>query len=81
MTPSKLCCRAAYKENVFVLNQRAYAPEGAWWPGLQIHETGWAYVPEACQGRENVQACRIHVHYHGCGQFGMMPAMEIGYNQ
>mmetsp|Transcript_20359 Transcript_20359/g.52849 ORF Transcript_20359/g.52849 Transcript_20359/m.52849 type:complete len:359 (+) Transcript_20359:23-1099(+) len=65
--------------NKFEVEQRSYTPEGSWWPGVQMRETGWAYVPEKCHA--NVSNCRLHVHYHGCGEYGLMPANQIGYNQ
>lgn len=44
------------------------------WPGmprwdgaaLGLHDTGYAYVPDACAARR--QTCRVHVAFHGCKQ-------------
>lgn len=46
-------------------DQRGYLPRDrfTWTTGMD--NTGWAYIPEAC---ERGEACRLHVVLHGCRQ-------------
>ena len=71
---------SAPASNVYTLKQEVYAPHGSKWSTLQMRTTGFAYVPTGCHGSP-LTSCRVHLHYHGCGQGDKMPDNMIGYNQ
>lgn len=50
--------------------------------GISLAKTGFAYVPEACEKKQN--ECHLHVAFHGCRQttddIGMDYVLHTGYN-
>jgi len=60
-------------------DQRAFAGNDA--RAISMADSGYAYVPRAC----DAQACRVHVAFHGCRQgaeaIGERFVREAGYNR
>jgi poly(3-hydroxybutyrate) depolymerase len=62
---------------IISFNQAAFASPAA----SSMSNTGYAYVPQAC----NTQSCRVHVAFHGCqqgaDQIGNLFYTTTGYNE
>lgn len=62
---------------IISFNQASFAPTSV----SSLSNTGYAYVPQAC----NTQTCRVHVAFHGCKQgaeqIGDLFYAKTGYNE
>jgi hypothetical protein len=54
---------ARLRGRFIAFDQKEFAPKGDA-HGESLNDIGYAYVPEACEGRR----CRVHVALHGCRQ-------------
>ena len=43
---------------------------------IGLAKTGYVYVPSACSDRSKLQTCRVHVVFHGCGQYAENPKVN-----
>src|SRR5204863_5113959 len=67
----------AFDQSEFVPNQHPSA--------VGLADTGYLYVPAACQPKLGAAACRVHVVFHGCRQYagnvGDAVYRHAGYNE
>eukprot|EP01132_Coremiostelium_polycephalum_P009249 gene9249-11334_t len=71
--------------NIIQIDQSKFLPFGATTISAALNQYAFAYIPTACQNKNNKGLCSIHIAFHGCeqtvAQIGNTFYTQTGYNE